>query len=94
MSETLKSKVVQIRKPRQCFSCLRIFPTKSKMNNWVGIYEGDFQSNYSCLACVEVMNMSSEVEFCEGYVLELLNKGETPEQLIERLKTKLTANEK
>lgn len=57
------------------------------MNYWTGIYEGDFNACYSCMTCVEVMNMDTETEFPEGYVHEMLNKGETPEEMIIRWKT-------
>ena len=56
------------------------------MNYWSGLYEGDFSSVYSCMTCVEIMNMDSETDFPEGYVAEMLNKGETAEQLLERIK--------
>ncbi len=83
--ETFRSKNVIVRKQRQCSMCLRIFPTNTKMNYWVGKYEGDFNTAYCCMACVEIMNRCQEEDgYQEGYTLELLNKGETPEQLIER----------
>ena len=87
---TLSNKTVVVRKQRQCFSCLRVFPTGTKMNYWSGISEGDFSSVYSCMTCVEIMNMPQDPDedtFPEGYVREMLEKGETPEQLIERWKT-------
>lgn len=83
---TLKSTSVKTRKEHECFSCYRKFPIGTKMNYWVGHYEGDFCATYSCMTCVEIMNMSSEVYFPEGFVHEMLNKNETPEQLIERWK--------
>jgi hypothetical protein len=79
MAQTLTSKTVTIRKERQYYSCYRNFPIGTKMNYWTGIYEGDFNVCYSCLTCVQVMNMDTETEFPEGYVHERLNKGETPE---------------
>lgn len=60
------------------------------MNYWSGVYEGNFNSIYSCMTCVEIMNMRQDPDedgFPEGYVREMLEKGETPEQLIERWKT-------
>jgi len=82
MATTLKSKTVITRKDHTCFSCLRKFPSGTKMSYWVGIFEFDFCASYSCMTCVEIMNSTNEVEFPEGFVYEMLNKGETPEDLI------------
>lgn len=90
MGTALTNKNVVIRKQRQCFSCFRVFPTGTKMNYNSGVYEGDFSAVYSCMTCVEIMNMPQDPDentFPEGYVAEMLEKGETPEQLIERWKT-------
>ena len=86
MATTLSSKIVKIRKEHQCYSCYRKFPIGTQMNYWAGLYEGTFNACYSCLTCVQVMNMDTETEFPEGYVHEMLSKGESPEQLLERLK--------
>ena len=56
------------------------------MNYWTGLYEGDFNALYSCMTCVEVMNMSDDTEFPEGFVHEMLDKGETPEDMVIRWK--------
>jgi len=88
-TETISSQTVTTRKKHQCFSCLRIFEPGTRMNHWVGNVEGDFNSNYSCMTCVEIMNMRQDPDedyFPEGYVREGLKDGETPEQLLERLK--------
>ena len=82
MATTLKSKSVIIRKEHQCFSCLRKFPKGTKMAYWVGIYEGDFCASYSCMTCVEIMNSTNEVEFPEGFVHEMLEPNQTPEDLM------------
>lgn len=81
----LKNMTVKIRKQQQCYSCFRKFRPGTIMNYWVGVND-DFYAVYSCLTCVEIMNMSSEVEFEDGFVSEMLNKGETPEDMIERWK--------
>jgi len=83
---TLKNKIVTIRKDRKCFSCLRVFTVGSKMNYWSGIFDGDFSYNYSCLTCVQIINMSQDENdegIPEGFVREMLNSGETPEQKLE-----------
>lgn len=86
MSTTLKDKEVKIKKERQCFSCYRKFPIGTTMHYWAGIYEGDFSSVYLCLTCQKIMDADSENEFPEGFVYDCLDKGETPEQYLEKLK--------
>ncbi len=59
---------------------------------WAGIYDGDFNSGYTCLTCEEIINLSvtrkeidnGVVEF--GYVNEMTSKEITPEMLLETLK--------
>lgn len=87
----LSNKTVRTKKPHRCFSCLRLFPTNTKMNYWTGIYENDFSAVYSCMACVEIMNMRQDPDedgFPEGYVKEMLDHNETPEMLLEKYKMK------
>lgn len=86
MATTLTNKIVKIKKERKCFSCYRTFSIGEEMNFWTGIYEGSFNSCYSCLTCIKIMDMDTETEFPEGYVHEMLNKGETPEEALIRLK--------
>lgn len=81
---TLSSKNVKTKKEHTCYSCGRPFPKGTKMNYWAGLYEGDFCAVYSCMTCVEIMNMSDETAFPEGYVYEILDKGQTPEQFLEQ----------
>lgn len=86
----LKNKTVLTKKMHRCFSCIRSFPAKTKMNYWVGIYEGDFNALYACVTCVEIMNMRQDENadgFEHGFVNEMLEKDQTPEQLLEELKT-------
>lgn len=90
----LRSKTVVIRKDRQCWACYRKLPIGTAMNYYVGIYEGDFQTGYTCLACQEIMTISGEDEFAEGYVSELLEKGESPEQFLEKWKSKKVTTSK
>ena len=59
------------------------------MNHWVGKIEGDFNSVYACMTCVEIMNMPQDPDskyFPEGFVREMQQGGETPEMVLERLK--------
>lgn len=88
MTTCLKSKNVKILKPRICFACQRKFPVGSKMNYYVGIFDGDFQTSYSCPACVEIMNaFESPDGYEEGFVKEMLEKDQTPEQYVEKMKS-------
>ena len=89
MATLLKNKVVKTKKQHECFSCLRVFPTGTKMNYQAGVHDGDFSTCYSCMTCVEIMNASEYYDdegFGEGYVDELLNKGQTPEEYLNELK--------
>ncbi len=83
---TLKEKFVKIRKPKICHGCLRKFETGTKMYYWVGISDGDFGDCYMCETCSSLMGViKSEDGYSVGFVAEELNRGETPEQLLERL---------
>lgn len=86
MADTLKQKAVITRKAHQCFSCLRTFPPDTRMRYWVGVFEGEFTAVYACATCIEIMNLSRDSEFPEGYVSDMLDTGQTPEQLLKKLK--------
>lgn len=86
MPTLLKSKDVRIRNKRQCFACLRKFEPGTTMNSWACVDAGRFNAGYTCLTCSEIMqNDKDSEEFPEGYTLEILNVGETPEQALIRL---------
>lgn len=61
------------------------------MNYYAGIYDGDFSSSYACLTCVEIMNASENDEdgFPFGFVHEALHLNQTPEMLLEQIKSTL-----
>lgn len=88
MSETFTDKIVKIRKPHQCFSCFRKFEPGTEMRYWCGIYDGDFGSVYSCKACNEIMDRCEPDDdgYPEGFVAYMLEKDQTPEQLLEKMK--------
>lgn len=90
MSTTLKYKEVTSRKQHKCFSCLRIFPPRTKLRYWVGIYDGDFGSVYNCVTCDEIMKRCNDdgEGYPQGFVQEMLEKGQTPEQLLKEWKSK------
>jgi hypothetical protein len=61
---------------------------------WAGIYDGDFNSGYTCLTCEEIIAINTKLKAVEcgvveyGYVNEMLSKETTPEMVLETLKTK------
>lgn len=81
----LSSKNVITRKEHHCFSCYKDFPKGTKMNYQVGIYEGNFCAVYSCETCIDIMALSDEHEFEEGYVSEALTDKQTPETMLKQL---------
>lgn len=88
--ETIKDKEVKIRKERQCYSCLRKFPSGTIMRNWVGNYEGDFNSVYSCSTCDAIMRLcpSDGEGYPERFVFEMLDRGQTVENKLHELELK------
>lgn len=86
----LTYKTVKIRKQQMCFSCLRKFEKGTNLKYQTGVYDGSFYSIYTCLTCDEIIHINHrkhhEDEFPEGYTLECLDKGETPEDYLNRLK--------
>lgn len=70
----LSSKIVSIRKQHQCLLCLDVLRPPAKMEYVTGIYEGNFQSTYTCEICTAYMTperwreCGNEVQ--EGHCLE------------------------
>lgn len=87
---TLKDKNVVTRKPHRCLLCMRILPAGSSMRYWVGIYEGDFCTSYSCQTCIQIIDLEQITEYEEGDVKEMLYEHQTPEDLLCRLKMNRT----
>ena len=57
------------------------------MRYWSGLHEGDFGAFYSCNTCEKIIDkLPSEDGIPEGYVNEMLNKDQSPEQFLETLK--------
>lgn len=84
---TLNNKKVTVKKARRCHGCRRLFPIGTAMNYWAGTDGGSFSATYSCMTCVEIMNMRQDPDedgFDEGFVLDMLEPGETPESFLER----------
>ena len=87
MATILKDKIVKIRKEQRCYSCYRKFPKDTLLKSWTAVYEGQIGSGYTCPVCEKIMSLSNDSEFEEGYVCDMLNKGQTPEQLLEEMQT-------
>ena len=82
---TVKSKLVNTKKKHRCFSCERVFPENTKMHYWVGTIEGDFCASYCCDTCNQIMKLDpfpSDGYYPEGYVLNSLDKNQTPEEYL------------
>lgn len=90
---SLKYKQIKSKKSHLCFSCLNRFPKDTIMVNWAGIYNGDFNSGYTCLTCEEIIAIKVNTKAIEcsvvqyGFVNEMLSKGTTLEMILETLKT-------
>lgn len=89
MSTTLTDKIVITRKPHVCFSCLRKFPEGTEMRYWTGMTSDGFNSVYCCETCDKIMDKYPWDDdgdgYPEGFVREMLEKDQTPEQLLESL---------
>ena len=90
MSFVGSSKIVKVRKPHKCFSCFREFGNGKQMDKWSGVYDGVWNSGYTCLTCHEIHNHKSIREdfyegIPEGFVHECLEKDQTPEMYLEYL---------
>lgn len=88
------NKIVKVRKEQQCFSCFRKFPKGTQMDSWSWCLDGDWNHGYTCETCVKIIDAHRySEEFIdgvpEGYVLECLEQGQTPEEyLVEAIKEK------
>lgn len=87
MATTLKYKEVTTRKAHRCFSCVRIFPIGAKMFYWVGTIGSDFNASYCCNTCSDIISYDDETEYDYGYVDNMLSEGQTPEDLLNEIKS-------
>lgn len=87
MTTILKDLNLKIRKQHTCFSCLRKFPPGTIMRYQACIYEGDFCTTYTCDTCQDIMSISNEHEWEEGFVDNQLEHLQTPEELLSYLRT-------
>jgi hypothetical protein len=66
---TLRSSLVHTRKPHRCTGCFEQLLVKDLAHIWVGLCEGEFQSNYFCLSCLMFINSSlNENEWLQGEI--------------------------
>lgn len=90
---SLEYKTVKTKKPHQCNGCFRDFPAGIEMKYWATAYEGTVGSGYWCMTCDEISRNCKD-DFWDGYpdgfVDEMTRDGETPEQVLERLKASKT----
>jgi hypothetical protein len=87
----LSHKIVKTRDQHKCFACCKIFEKGTQMIRQVNVYDG-IQAIYTCLTCDELMTKYKDHFwdymcdwFPEQCVLDALQEGGTPEQLLERL---------
>ncbi len=88
--DILSDKVVTTRKDQMCNACGRIFPAGTKMRTQVNTYDG-IRTWRECPTCYQLLIKHPEYFegddglFNEGCVLGSLERGQTPEQLLEKL---------
>lgn len=79
----LKSKKVNIKKPRKCFCCCRIFPVGTYMTYESWADGGSVNNTHTCKTCKEIISkVKYDNEIFEGFVCNLLDAGQTPEQYL------------
>jgi hypothetical protein len=90
----LRDGIVTTRKKRKCNACMRVFDKGTKMRTQVNTYH-DIVTWRECPTCTELLSKFRQhfedeydglcYEFC---VADSLDKGQTPEQLLEELNNK------
>jgi len=92
--DILSNQLVKIRKPRQCFGCLRKFEIGTQMRRQVNIFDGEIGTVYSCETCDTLMSNykkefidESEGVFPECCIQERYSdfKVKNPEELLKKL---------
>lgn len=87
MTTTIQDKDVTISKPQHCLACLREFQAGTKMRYWAGLYEGVFNTCYTCQTCDAIMTIVELDGYTEACIQEWCQslKFDTPEQWLESL---------
>lgn len=98
--DILSDKIVITRKRHNCDACGRVFEKGTKMRAQVNTY-GGIQTWRECPTCMELLaDYRSHFEdsyngICEeNCVSEVLEKNETPEDLLHKLKNEIILNPK
>ncbi len=86
----IRDKTVVTRKIHCCSACGRAFKASTKMRTQVNIYEGSIGTWRECPTCTELISkfpdhFKDEGVFPHLCVDEILVKGQTPEDLLEKL---------
>lgn len=91
----LSEKTVITRKPHRCHACQRKVEAGVKMSFQVNVFEGDINRWRTCETCTEIVsNHFKWLSDGDGYISEAcvadaLEKGQTPEQLLEQLNSQI-----
>lgn len=75
----LTLKTVKIRKPHNCWGCMKEFPIDTEMTYSVAVDQGEFSTAYWCEECEEIMSNLEEWQKEDGFLYgDFLNymKGE------------------
>lgn len=90
--EILKDVLITTRKDHNCFCCGRLFPKKSKMKLQVNA-NNDYRTMnniWTCLTCEELISKYPNRFISDGYfkdscIADCLDKGQTPEDLLNKI---------
>jgi hypothetical protein len=85
---TLKYKKLKIRKRHFCHACLRKFDPDTEMFYFFCVDGGDFGSGYVCLSCDEIFKLKKISEWERGEVSNFLDRDQTPEDYLTKIKIK------
>jgi len=58
------------------------------MEHWAGVRDGAFTHYYACPTCQEIFKRLDDTMYYEGEVAYILDEGETPEEMLEKMKAK------
>lgn len=93
--DVLSEKIVVTRKPHRCDACQRKFDAGIKMSVQVNVFEGDINRWRTCETCTEIVSKhfkwlsDGDGYISEACVADALEKGQTPEQLLEELNSQI-----
>jgi hypothetical protein len=94
MTDQIRKSYIKIRKTHKCFACNRRYLAGDKMYMSTNRNDDRIYNMYNCDACEALMSEfyygidDDENAFFPGCVSEGLKHGQTPEMLLEELRTK------